>query len=103
MDTTALPAHETHCMAVVMMHHRIVFVRQVTYPVQLGYGSVHGKHAIGGDQDPACASILCLLQLFIEFRHIIVLVSIARGPAQTHSIDYGCVIELIGNDCIFLV
>ena len=50
MDSTTLGSHKARRMTVIMMHHSVVFFREVTNNIELGNRTVHRKNAICRNQ-----------------------------------------------------
>ena len=89
-------AEEAGRVRVVDHGERVVFLREIADRLQVGDRSVHRETAVRGDQSDARAARF--LQLRLEVRHVVVLVTSALRFAETDAIDDRGVIQFIGND-----
>ena len=81
-----------------IVHHngRVVAIGQFADLRQSGEVTIHGEHAIGGNQ--SIAATLSGLQLLFEVGHIIIAVAITLSLAQPDAVDDAGMVELIRDD-----
>ena len=63
MSAAPVGADKAHRVGVIHHHQRLILVRQIANPFQVGNHAVHREYAVGGDQDVARAVGFGLLQL----------------------------------------
>ena len=85
-------------MAVVHHDQGVELIGQVADALQVGDIAIHGEYAVGGDELHLAARAAGILQLGAEVVHIVVLIAVALGLAQTHAVDDGGVVQLVGDD-----
>ena len=88
-------------MAFIDHHNSIIFISEVTYFVQLGYGAIHAERTIRNNY--SAAKIGCFLQLIFQIFHAVVLIPEALRFAQTHAVYDACMIKRITDDGIFFI
>ena len=94
----AMLTHEADGVAVVHHRQRVEFIRKVADGLQVGDIAVHGEHAVGGDENFLAAGCAGRLELGAQIVHIVVLIAEALRLAETHAVDDGGVVQLVGND-----
>ena len=94
----AMRAHEADGVAVVNHRQRVIAVRQIADGLEVCNIAIHGKHAVGRNQDLFAAGFPRVLELGFEILHVVVQIAVALGLAQAHAVDDGRVVQLIRND-----
>ena len=94
-------SYKANGMAVINHNQRIVFISKITYTFQIADDSVHREHTVCCDQFDSCACFICSFQLCFQVFHIVVFITETFCFAETYSVDDGCVIQFITDDCIF--
>ena len=88
-------------MGIIDHHQGAVPLGQSADLAQAGYRSVHGEHAVGGDQ--AHPGVLRVLQRRFELVHVVVGVAQPPRLAQADAVDDARMIQRIADDRILLV
>ena len=102
VGAAAARAEETGGVAIVEMHHRLVFRGQRMDLVELGDDAVHREHAVGGDKFEARAGGVGFLQFGFQVGHVVVGIAEAHGFAEAHAVDDRGVVERVGDDGVLL-
>ena len=102
VGAAAARAEETGGVAIVEVHHGVVFRGERMDLVELGDDAVHREHAVGGDELEARAGGIGFLEFRFEVGHVVVGVAEALGLAEAHAVDDRGVVERIGNDGVLL-
>ena len=84
--------HEADGVAVVNHRQRVITVGQITDSPEICNIAVHGKHAVGRNQDLFAACRARVLELGFEILHVVVQIAVALGLAQAHAVDDGRVV-----------
>ena len=87
VNATPRFSHETRGMAVVVVHHSAVLVREVTDLIELGNGTIHRKNAVGCNEDATSPTVPSSNELRFKVCHVVISIAKARGFAQTDAID----------------
>ena len=87
MNTAPRIAHKARRVTVVVVNHRIVLICEVADLIELRDGAIHRKNTVCGDQDSSRTLVSRGLQLGLEVGHVAVAIAVARGFAESHTID----------------
>jgi hypothetical protein len=90
-------------MAFVHAQQYAIVVAQAVHHIELRNRAIHGKHAIRKHQGVAHTRLGGLLQAALQIGHVVVQVAPALGFAQSYAVDDGGVVQLVADDCVFLV
>lgn len=90
---------ETDCMGIVHHDQRIISVREIADPFQIRNVAVHGKYAVCGDEFETCA--VGGFQLFLQVRHIVILIAETLCLAETDAVDDAGMVQGIADDGVF--
>ena len=91
-------AHEADGVAVVNHRQRVITVGQITDSPEICNIAVHGKHAVGRNQNLFAAGRMRVFQLGFEVFHVVVQIAVALGLAQAHAVDDGRVVQFVRNN-----
>ena len=101
MGATTVFADKTDRVRVIHHHQRVVFIRQIAHALQVGDHTVHGEHAVGGDQDVASPCFTGLFQARFQLHHVVVGVAETLRFAQAYAVDDGGVVQGVGDNRVF--
>ena len=97
-NTTACLSNHTCGMAFIHHYEGVVFLGQFADLVHRCHVAVHAEHPVGYYDAEALS--LSFLKAAFEVCHVGIGIAVAYSFANTHSVDYGSVVEGIGDDGI---
>ena len=101
MGAATVFADKANRVRVIHHHQRVVFIRQIAHAFQVGNHTVHGEHAVGGDQDVAGTGFTGLFQAGFQLNHVVVGVAETLRFTQANTVDDGGVVQGVGDNRIF--
>src|SRR5215469_5496628 len=96
----AVGPNEPHRVRVVDHDHRPVTVGQVTDLAEWRDVTVHGEHAVGGDE--AASRVGASPELSFEVGHVAIAVAQPSGLAQPDPVDDGGMVQFVADDGVLL-